>query len=152
MFDAAARTDGTSFNVALLKGPDLLNPLPAVLFKFLQDRIAFTADIKEMFHQVKINDEHRASQGFLWRGMSRDQPPRTFQMEAMMLGAVCSPSSAQYVKKRNAIESGQPEEVVKAIMDGHYVDDYLDSVLDVETATDRFRRLIETHRKGGFMI
>ena len=152
VFDAAARTDGTSLNDALLKGPDLLNPLPAVLFKFRQDRIAFTADIKEMFHQVMIKDEDRASQRFLWRGMSRDQPPRTFQMEAMTFGAVCSPSSAQYVKNRNAIESGQPEEVVKAIVDRHYVDDYLDSVPDVETATDRIRRVIETHRKGGFMI
>ena len=30
--------------------PNLLNPLPAVLYKFRQDWIAFTADIKEMFH------------------------------------------------------------------------------------------------------
>ena len=75
-------------------------------------------------------------------------------MEAMTFGAVCSSSSAQYVKNRNAIESGQPEEVVKAIVDRHYVDDYLDSVPDVEAATDRIRRVIETHtyRKGGFMI
>ena len=107
VFDAAVRTDGTSLNDALLNGPDLLNPLPAVLFKFRQDRIAFTADIKEMFHQVMMKDEDRASQRFLCRGMSRDQPPppRTFQMEAMSFGAVCSPSSAQYVKNRNAIES-----------------------------------------------
>ena len=70
----------------------------------------------------------------------------------MTFGAVCSPSSVQYVKNRNAIESGQPEEVVKAIVDRHYVDDYLDSVPDVETATGGIRRVIEAHRKGGFMI
>ena len=152
VFDAAGRTDGTSLNDTLLRGPDLLNPLPAVLFIFRQDRITFTSDIKEMFHQVMIKVEDRASQRFLWRGMFRDQPPRTFQMKAMSFGAVCSPSSVKYVKNRNAIESGESEEVVKAIVDHHYVDDYLDSVPDVETTTGRIRRVIETHRKGDFMI
>ena len=78
VFDAAARTDGTSLNDALLKGPDLLNPLPALLFKFRQDQIAFTADIKEMFHQVMIKDEDRASQRFLCQACLEINHPAHF--------------------------------------------------------------------------
>ena len=48
--DAAAKVNGVSLNTMLLKGPDLLNTLLGVLFKFRQKRIGFCADLKEMFH------------------------------------------------------------------------------------------------------
>src|SRR4051794_38621668 len=54
VFDAAAKVHGVSLNDALLKGPDLLNPLPAVLWKFRKARIGFTGDVREFFPQVVI--------------------------------------------------------------------------------------------------
>ena len=54
VFDAAAKSDGTSMNDQLFQGPDLANSLTGVLIRFREEEIAFTADLKAIFHQVKI--------------------------------------------------------------------------------------------------
>ena len=150
VFDAAARTHGTSLNDALLTGPDLLNPLPSVLFTFREHRIGFTADIKEMFHQVEIQPEDQCAQRFLWRGLDRHRQPDVYQMEVMTFGAASSPCSAQYVKNINS--QGEAPAIVEAITKKHYMDDYLDSVDDEDEAIDRIRAVIDTHKRGGFEI
>jgi len=55
VFDCAARFGGVSLNDHLLQGPDLTNGLLGVLLRFQRGRIAFSADIKAMFHQVRVN-------------------------------------------------------------------------------------------------
>lgn len=57
VWDAAATTNGLSLNSFLLKGPDLLVSLPAVLFSFRQKAVAICGDIEEMFHQIFIRPE-----------------------------------------------------------------------------------------------
>lgn len=55
VWDAAARVkSGESLNSFLISGPDLLVPLPEVLMKFRERKVAVTADIGEMFHRVFI--------------------------------------------------------------------------------------------------
>src|SRR5258705_504412 len=71
VFDAAAKSNGKSLNDFLLKGPELLNPLPAVLMRFREKKIAITGDIKEMFHEVKLRKEDWPSQTILYRGCDR---------------------------------------------------------------------------------
>ena len=50
VFDAAARSGGTSPNDQLLTGPDLTNNLVGIFMRFRQRPVALTADIKAMFH------------------------------------------------------------------------------------------------------
>jgi hypothetical protein len=152
VFDAAAKSNGVSFNDALLSGPDLLNPLPAVLIKFRVGKFAIAGDIKEMFHQVRIRGEDVDSQRFLWRQNTHD-PPDTYIMEAMTFGSTCSPSTALYVVNENAkrFSSIYPE-ASKSILTKEYMDDLLDSVDSEEEAKTRVKEIIEIHKSGGFQI
>lgn len=54
VWDAAARSNGVSLNSMLVVGPDQLVSLPNILLRFREKRVAISADIKEMFHQVMI--------------------------------------------------------------------------------------------------
>lgn len=55
--DMASKFESVSLNDLLLKGPDYLEPLPKVLFRFRKRRFAITGEIREMFHQVLIMKE-----------------------------------------------------------------------------------------------
>ncbi|XP_065181934.1 uncharacterized protein LOC135812491 [Sycon ciliatum] len=153
VFDAAAKSNGMSLNDALVSGPDLLNPLPSVLFKFRQHRIGFGGDIQQMFHQVLIRKEDLPAQRFLWRGRDRGREPDVMQMTAMTFGATCSPAAAQYVMRKNASEfTDRWPDAVRAICENHYVDDYYDSTDDEEQARNRVDQVSAIHDAGGFLI
>ncbi|XP_055584831.1 uncharacterized protein LOC129737695 [Uranotaenia lowii] len=62
VWDAAAKAHGVSLNSFLLKGPDLLASLPAVISKFRERRVAVGGDIKEMYHQLRIRDADQQAQ------------------------------------------------------------------------------------------
>lgn len=152
VFDAAAKVNSKSLNDFLLKGPDLFNSLVGILFKFRQKPIAFSADIREMFHQIRIRKEDQSGQRFLWRE-NKDQEPTVYAMEAMIFGAVPSPYSAQYAKNRNALDFKENfPEAVEAIIKRHYMDDYLDSANSPEEAIKLVKDVIYIHSKGGFEI
>jgi len=130
-----------------------LRSLPGVLMKFRQRRVVMTADIQDMFHRVKLMEEDRCPQRFLWRGDDRTGEPQVYQMEVLIFGAACSPSIAQEVKNRNAREfiDTHPE-AVKAILERFYVDDFLDSCDSVQEAVVRQREVKGICEKGGFNL
>ena len=67
VFDAAAKVEVVFLNSKLLKGSQQYKPLPSVLFNFRVCFVVECGDIKEMFHQVAVDEEDRCSQRFLWR-------------------------------------------------------------------------------------
>ncbi|XP_070134695.1 uncharacterized protein [Drosophila bipectinata] len=153
VFDAAAKVGGTSLNSALDKGPQHYKPLPAVLFHFREGAVGVCGDIKEMFHQVLIRPEDRCSQRFLWRDGNDDREPDTYEMNVMTFGAACSPSTAHYVKTVNALKFRDSDpRAVKAIIDHHYVDDYVDSFDTESEAIEVSTRVKEIHAEAGFEL
>lgn len=152
IWDAAAAVNGISLNSLLLKGPDQLASLPAVLSKFRQYALAVSADIKEMFHQLRMCGADRHSLRFLFR---KDQTalPDVFIMDVATFGATCSPASAQYVKNRNAAEfAGEYPRAVEGIISNHYVDDYLDSFGTETEAAEIAEQVKAIHSKSGFLL
>jgi len=153
IFDAASKSHGLSLNDFLVSGPDYLSSLPGCLFKFRQRRFAFTADISDMFHRIRIRDEDVQSQRFLWRGIERDQPPGEYVITRMFFGSISSPCSSQFIKNKNAEENREEfPEAYKAIVNRHYMDDYSDSSDTVEQGVQLCQEVIEVHRRGGFPI
>lgn len=153
VFDAAAKSDGVSLNDVLLTGPDRYNSLLGVLFKFRQGKVAICGDIREMFHQVRIRDEDLTSQRFLWRGTDRDRSPDVYVMKVMIFGSASSPFCAQEIKNKNAKEQSiEFPEAADAIINKHYVDDYLDSFNTDEEALKMLQDVTLVHSRGGFEI
>lgn len=152
VMDGAAECHGVSLNSQLLTGPDLNATLLQVLLRFRLGEVAVSGDIKEMFHQVAIRPEDRSSQRIMWQGV-RDTQPRVYEMLVMVFGAACSPTLAQYVKNRNADESGESHAVaIEAIKQRHYVDDYLDSRATAEEVLEVAKMVKKIHQRGGFVI
>ncbi|KAL7726352.1 hypothetical protein ACLKA6_001569 [Drosophila palustris] len=124
VWDAAARSQGVSLNDCLLKGPDTLASLMGILIRFRERSIAFSGDIREMFHQVKVRPEVQAAQKFLWRDGNSLRPPETY-------------------------EADYPE-AVKAICRNTFVDDWLQTV-DTESEMIELAMAVKSiHANGGF--
>lgn len=152
VWDAAASVKGVSLNSVLLKGPDLLQSLPTVLCRFRQREVAINADIREMFHQVYIRPEDRQAQRFLWRNNSTE-PMEVFVMDVAIFGATCSPCSAQFAKNLNASEhAAEFPRAATAVVENHYVDDYLDSTDTVNQAIQLATDVKWIHQRGGFEL
>ncbi|XP_058827946.1 uncharacterized protein LOC131687873 [Topomyia yanbarensis] len=138
--------------VRVLKGPDQLSSLPAVLFRFRQYGVAVSSDIQEMFHQIRIREEDKNSQRFLWRACPSEKPT-IYLMDVATFGSTCSPASAQFVKNRNAVQHAELfPEASKAIVHDHYVDDYLSSFGSAEEATKVANDVRYIHDQGGFKL
>lgn len=153
VWDAAATIAGISLNSLLLKGPDQLTSLLLVLHRFREFRVAVTADIKEMFHQVMMNEADQQCQRFLWRDGDQNRRPDVYVMKVMTFGATCSPSSAQFVKNHNAERfREQFPRAAEAIRDEHYVDDMLSSVESEDEAIELARDVRYVHAQAGFEI
>ena len=152
VWDAAAKSNGVSFNDSLLKGPDLVTSLSAVINGFCERKVAFGGDIREMFHQIMVRQEDREAQRFLFRSDTNDEP-EIYVMDVVIFGASCSPCLAQFVKNQNAREHLQNyPAAVNAIIRKHYVDDYYDSVDTEAEAVALAKDVKKVHADAGFEI
>ncbi|XP_043231303.1 uncharacterized protein LOC122386295 [Amphibalanus amphitrite] len=157
VFDAAALYQGASLNQKLITGPDLLQNLPGVLLRFREGLIAVTADIKQMFHQVRIREADQPASSFLWRDMERQREPDVYQMQVVIFGAKSSPTIANYVLRRALQDHGasvsaegpvSPDEMIQSF----YMDDCLFSSMTEAAAHDLQAEVMKALRNGGFHL
>ncbi|XP_058840055.1 uncharacterized protein LOC131695549, partial [Topomyia yanbarensis] len=153
VWDWAAKTNGVSLNSMLLKGPDQLVPLNDILYKFRENKVGISGDIKEMFLQVLIAKKDQYCQLILWKENDTDQSPSTFVTQVMTFGACCSTNCAQYIKNLNANKyAAHYLRAAEAIIKRHYVDDMLDSVETEEEAIQLAKDVRFIHAQAGFEI
>ncbi|XP_059048268.1 uncharacterized protein LOC131843613 [Achroia grisella] len=106
-----------------------------------------------MFLQIKIREEDRAAQQFLWRGDDRINPPQKYVMTSMIFGARSSPFIAHSVRDRNAAERRESHpSAYTAITRNHYMDDWVDSFDSEEEAARAIREVVEVHGGIGFTL
>ena len=96
VFDCSACYKGTSLNDQLLSGPDLTNSLLGVLIRFRLEPVAVMSDIKQIFHQVRVDPNDNDAFRFLW--WSDGDLVHLF-------GATPSPSCASYAIKKSATDN-----------------------------------------------
>ena len=149
---AASKFCGISLNDNLLTGPELLQNLIGIIFRFREQKIAITADIEAMFLQVKVPPEDCKVLQFLWRD-NTNEPVNVYDYGRHIFGAKSSPTCANYalqqVARYNAQESPQ---ITKLIMRNFYMDDFVKSVPSAEQAIEIYKLLRAMLAKGGFQL
>ena len=76
VYDASAKFMGQSLNDKIFTGPNILSSLFGVLLRLCEGRIAMAADVKEMYHMLRLPERDKPSMRFL--SLSR---PRGFPID-----------------------------------------------------------------------
>ena len=156
VFDAAAKSCGTSLNDKLLTGPDLLRNLTGVLLRFREEPVGIVADIQEMYHQVRVIEQDRPALSFLWRDLDESKDPDIYEMQVTIFGAKSSPASANFVLQKTVMDHremcGLEEETANSVKNSFYMDDFLRSEKDDVQAKKMQKDVTEMLSKGGFRL
>ena len=152
--DAKSKTGNTCLNDQLLAGSDLLNKLTGVLFRFRLGKVTVSADIKGFFHQVYVDKDDMHVFRFWWFADKECTIPCLCELRVHIFGAKSSPTVCTFVLRHlgKAYRKDISEETFWAIIRSFYVDDFLGSFDDVETARKVRIELQETLLKGGFEL
>ena len=155
VFDCAAKSNGRSLNDYLHSGPDMTSNLCGILMRFRLEAIAVAADIEEMFLQVKVSEEDQDALRFLWwpEGDLNAQPSQ-YKFKRHPFGATSSPFCANYALRR-AVERLETERGMKPgeiASNWFYVDDFITSFADTNTAADISHRLTSELGLAGFKL
>ena len=155
VFDCAAKFNKTSLNDKLIKGPDLANSLVGVLSRFRKNKVALVADVKAMFHQIKVNPRDQNALRFLWWNKGHlYKESKVYKMVVHPFGATSSPSCTNFSLKHTAREFGRlyPSMISGAVLHNFYVDDCLVLVSTVKEAITMQQNLTELLARRGFHL
>lgn len=153
VFDASARdSKGNSLNDTLHVGPKLQNDIGSILLRFRLHPFALTCDVKQMYRQILITDEHRPYQFIRWT-FSPQEPIQTFQLNTVTYGVSSSPFLAIRSLLQLA-EEGRNEYPLASKVLNHclYVDDIVCSMSSIDKAEQLKRELTQLLGKGCFEL
>lgn len=73
MWNSSQKFRGTSMNNLLMKGPDVLNQIRAILLRFRGGTYAALGDIRKMYNSVWLEDHEMLLHRFLWRDSEEEE-------------------------------------------------------------------------------
>lgn len=153
VFDASAKTSsGHSLNDNLLCGRKLQQDLPAILLRFRLHPVVFTADIKQMFRQIRVTEMHRPYQRLLYR-FSLNEPVEEYQMNTVMFGLKSSPYLA--IRTLNQLVSDEAVDypsVANKVLHDLYVDDVVTGAESEPAAIELRETLEKVFTRGHFEL
>ena len=146
VFDCVAKFNRTSLNDKLMKGPDLANSLVGVLTRFRKNKVTLVADVKAMFHQIKVDPHDQNMLRFLWRNKGDlYKETKVYKMVVHPFDATSSPSCANFCLKQTAHEFSDlyPSMISGAVFHNFYIDNCLVSVSIVKEVVMMQQKLTE---------
>ncbi|CAH8464754.1 unnamed protein product [Schistosoma turkestanicum] len=155
VLDCAAKFAGTSLNDMIYQGPDSTADLVSILLRFRKEAVAVSADVEEMFMQVKVPEGDRGALRYLWwEGGNTSKEPSEFQMTSHPFGATSSPFCANFAMNKTALSfsSDYEQYVIDAVKNNFYVDDCLISFSSCDQAKRFVTQITELLRRGGFNL
>ena len=152
--DAASKNKGIFLNGELLSGPDLLNNLLGVLWRWRRKRYPLSADVKGFFHQILIHPLDISAFRFLWFESETMENIVVAEHLAHIFGASSSPPVSNFTLQHHAKEVADlfESDIVRAILEQFYMDDYIDSLDSIEEARQMRKDLTMACKLGGFEL
>jgi len=137
VFDASCKTStGVSLNECLLVGPTLQQDLFSILLRFRTFPYAITADITQMYRQVRIDKAQTSLQTILWRNHPSEEIS-TFELQTVTYGTACASFLAIRAMQELAYLNASTYPVGSTtIINDFYVDDLL-SGANTETRIEK---------------
>ncbi|CAH0564505.1 unnamed protein product [Brassicogethes aeneus] len=153
VFNASFRTaNNLSLNDALLIGPKLQQDLLSIFLNFRLNRIAFTADIRQMYRQIEVTKSHQDFQRILWR-FSPTDPVSTYRLLTVTYGVNSSPFLAIRTIQQLANDEGRDfPRAANVLNNDMYVDDIVSGGSTLDDAKNLQNDLISILGKGGFEL
>lgn len=136
-FDCSSEFQGVSLNARLLQGPNLMNLLLGILFRFRLEPIALTCDIHKMYYQFIVAPADKDLLRYSWWEHGNvNTEPVDYRMRVHLFGAATSPGVATYALRKIAKDHGSKhaEEASRFVNRDFYVDDGVTSVPTVSAA------------------
>ncbi|XP_050315537.1 uncharacterized protein LOC126750079 [Anthonomus grandis grandis] len=153
VFDASAKAaNNISLNDTLLVGPKLQQDIFHLLLKFRIPAVAFTADIKQMFRQILIDQPCRNFQRILWR-FSKSDRVRDYQLNTVTYGVASSPYQAIRTLTQLARDYKFKFPRASEVLENEiFVDDVVSGTDSIESALALQQELISLLSLGGFEL
>ncbi|XP_031333915.1 uncharacterized protein LOC116163923 [Photinus pyralis] len=153
VFDASAKAaNNISLNDTLLVGPKLQQDIFQLLLRFRTHQVAFTADIKQMFRQIGINESHRCYQRILWR-FSKSEPISDYQLNTVTYGVASSPYQAiRTLRQLSKDYKSEYPQASNVLEQDTFVDDVVSGTDSVESSLLLQQELINLLSCGGFEL
>lgn len=153
VWNGSQRCRSVSMNDLLMKGPDVLNQIRAVLLTFRGGISAALGDIMKMYNSVWLEDREMQLHRFLWRD-SEEEDLEEYAITRVNMGdkpagciaqlAICEtanlPPFAHLVQERRVLQSDS------------YVDNILTSHSDLEKLKAITANVKQILKAGGFLL
>lgn len=153
VWNSSQKFKGLSMNDLLLKGPDVLNPIRAVLLRFRKGVFAALGDIKKMYNSVWLEEREVHLHRFLWRD-TQEEEIGEYAITRVNIGDRPAGCIAQLAMRETArlAKFAHLREERRVLEEDSYVDDILTSQNDQERLNEIINGLEEILTAGGFAL
>jgi len=153
VFDASSPTSsGVSLNNILRIGPIIQQDLLSIILRFRRHQFVITADIKQMYRQVLLQEDQRDLQRILWRPEAKE-PICEYRFNTVTYGMASAPFLAIRCLHQLANENQDKyPEASRVILNDFYVDDLLTGSDELNALRQLKRELTEILQSAGFFL
>ena len=113
--NAASKFGGVSLIDNLMAGPDLLQSLIGIIFRFREKQIALKADVEAKFLQMKVPPAGCKVLQFLWRE-NNSEPISVHEYGRHIFGAKSLPTSVNYALQQVGRDCGGDNGMVASLI------------------------------------
>ena len=145
VFYCCPEFQGRSINRELLSGPDLTHQVIGIIAIFREEKIAFMADIKAVYHQLLVPDDQQTFLKFFWWSTDNiNDELQDFMVCAYVFDGTSSANCSYCALRRTAIDNKvvYGTDATTTLLRKFYVDDLLMSMKDVQSAKQLVQNVI----------